>query len=248
MIKTHTPLHARAPVSRWPALFDIMQSLSGLLLALFMWGHMLLVSSILISPEAMYRVAKLFEGYYFFGRSYPALVALAALAVLLLIMVHGALALRKFPHSTQQYLAFRAHKIAMQHPDTTLWWWQVVTGFLLFFLAPVHLFGMFSQPDQIGPYTSAWRVYSTHWPLYLVLLLAVEIHGAIGVYRLLLKWGNVSQLPVATLRRRLGLFKWGMSVFLIGLGLCTLVAYYQLGESLREHPQRPYLPATELLP
>ena len=49
-------------MSYWPARLDVIQSLSGLLLVIFMWGHMALVSSILVSEEAMYRVSLLFEG------------------------------------------------------------------------------------------------------------------------------------------------------------------------------------------
>lgn len=124
----------------WSARLDLVQSLSGLALALFMWVHMFLVSSILISEEAMYRVAKLFEGYYFFGRSYPWLVSSVVVVVFLLLLIHAALALRKFPHDSAQFFRFRAHKIRMQHADTSLWWWQVVTGFLLFFFAPMHLY------------------------------------------------------------------------------------------------------------
>ena len=40
--------------SRWPARLDWMQSVSGLVLALFMWGHMLFVSSILLGTDAMW--------------------------------------------------------------------------------------------------------------------------------------------------------------------------------------------------
>ncbi len=218
---------------RLPAAMDALQSLSGLVLALFMWAHMFLVSSILISHEAMYRVAKLFEGYYIFGRSYPWLVSVAATGILLLIMLHAALALRKFPQNAGQYQRFLSHKKRMHHPDTTLWWWQVVTGFLMFFLAPMHLFGMFSQPDQIGPYMSAHRVYTTHWPLYLILLFAVELHGAIGLYRLAVKWLSFPYIAVPVLRKRLMLLKWGLSAFFIVLGLCTLMAYYQLGRQVQ---------------
>jgi succinate dehydrogenase subunit C len=219
-----------------PARLDALQSLSGLLLALFMWAHMFLVSSILISEEAMYRVARMFEGYYLFGRSHPALVSLVVATVLLLLMLHAGLAMRKFPENARQYQAFLAHRTRMRHTDTTLWWWQVVTGFLLFFLAPMHLFGMFSQPDQIGPYASASRVYHTHWPLYLVLLFAVELHAAIGLYRLAVKWLSVPAWPPVLLRRRLSLLKWGLSAFFIVLGLCTLLAYYRLGYELRDQP------------
>ena len=63
----------------------------------------------------------------------------------------------------------------MRHEDTTLWFWRVITGFALFFLAPVHLYIMLTRPDRIGPFRSADRVWSDHfWPLYIVLLLAVE--------------------------------------------------------------------------
>jgi len=40
--------------SHWPARLDVVQSASGLLLALFMWGHMAFVSTILISKDAMW--------------------------------------------------------------------------------------------------------------------------------------------------------------------------------------------------
>ena len=50
--------------SRWPARMDLAQSLTGLALGLFMWGHMAFVSSILISHDAMWMVTKAFEGYY----------------------------------------------------------------------------------------------------------------------------------------------------------------------------------------
>ncbi len=46
-----------------------------------------------------------------------------------------ALALRKFPANYAQYATFRGHMRELQHEDTTLWMWQVVTGFALFFLA-----------------------------------------------------------------------------------------------------------------
>jgi fumarate reductase subunit C len=50
---------------------DLAQSLTGLVLGLFMWGHMFFVSSILISKDAMWTITKLFEGYFFFGTAFP---------------------------------------------------------------------------------------------------------------------------------------------------------------------------------
>lgn len=229
---------------QWVGRLDLLQSVSGLILALFMWVHMCLVSSILISKDAMYMVAKMFEGYYFFGRAYPQLVAGAVMGVFLLMVLHAALAMRKFPHDYQQYTRFRQHQHRFAHSDTSLWWWQIVSGFLLFFLAPMHLFGMFSQPDQIGPHMSSLRVYNTHWPLYLVLLFAVELHAALGIYRLILKWCSLpTGKDAKRWRHQLTVFKWGMSIFFIALGLATLLAYYQLGHHLHDQPFNKYDPS-----
>ena len=68
------PRATRAEARR-QLLYELASGASGLVLAVFMWGHMLLVSSILLGMDAMYTVTRLFEGYYFFGRSYPALVS-----------------------------------------------------------------------------------------------------------------------------------------------------------------------------
>ena len=125
----------RTRKSRWPARLDFAQSASGLALVLFMWAHMGFVSSILLGKDAMWAVARFFEGYYFFGRSYPWIVSVAVSTVVALIVVHALLAVRKFPSSYLQFRTFRGHMRAMQHEDTTLWFWQVVTGFALFFLA-----------------------------------------------------------------------------------------------------------------
>ena len=66
----------RTRASRWPARLDLDQSLTGLVLVLFMWGHMFFVSSILLGKDAMWTVTKFFEGYFLFGRSYPWIVSL----------------------------------------------------------------------------------------------------------------------------------------------------------------------------
>src|SRR5436190_3600135 len=171
--------------SRWPARLDWTQSASGLLLALFMWGHMFFVSSILISNDAMWTITKMFEGYFVFGRSYPAIVSCVVAAIFALIVLHAALAVRKFPINWRQLKVFRGHMTMMRHEDTTLWFWQVFTGFALFFLAAPHLYIMLTHSELIGPYESSDRVWTGHyWPLYILLLLAVELHGGIGLYRL----------------------------------------------------------------
>ncbi len=115
--------------NRWPARLDLLQSATGLLLGLFMWVHMFFVASILLGKDAMWTVARMFEGYFLFGTPQYWLVSSLVATVFALFIVHAALALRKFPASYRQYRTYRTHMKEMHHEDTTLWYWQVVTGF-----------------------------------------------------------------------------------------------------------------------
>ncbi len=240
----HAPVAPLAPAARWPARLDFLQSGTGLLLGLFMWVHMMFVSSILLGNDAMWTVARFFEGYYFFGRSLPWLVSLLVGCIFALVIAHAALALRKFPASYRQYREFRGHMAAMKHSDTSLWYWQVVTGFGLFFMASVHLYIMMTHPARIGPFESADRVWTDlMWPLYLVMLFAVEFHGGIGLYRLALKWGWFEGSDAAVTRRRLKAFKWAITVFFLALGLATLAAYIKIGVEHAPAYGEPYVPA-----
>jgi fumarate reductase subunit C len=233
----------RGRKSRWPARMDLAQSLTGLVLGLFMWGHMFFVSSILVGFDAMWTITKLFEGYFFFGRAFPGIVSVIVAAVFALIVVHAFLAMRKFPANYRQYRDFIGHRRLLAHADTTLWWFQAVTGFLLFFLASVHLYQMMMHPADIGPYESADRVWSGRWwPLYLVALFCVELHGGIGLYRLAVKWGWFVGPDARAGRRRLSILKWSLTVFFIVLGLATLAAYMKIGYEHRDRVGERYTP------
>ena len=228
----------------WPARLDLLQSAAGVALGLFMWVHMLFVASILLGKDVMWVVARFFECYFFFGRSYPGIVSALVGVVILLLVAHAALALRRFPGSLRQYRAFRAHSAAMRHSDTWLWQWQVVSGFALFFLASVHLYTMLTHAELIGPYASADRVWSGRmWPLYLLLLLAVEIHGGIGLYRAAVKWGWLGGAASAAARGRLRRLKTGLTAFFVALGLLTLAAYMQIGHDHQARVGERYVPS-----
>ena len=240
---------AKPGKSRWPARLDLLQSLSGLLLALFLMAHMAFVSSILISHDAFYTVARFFEGAYFLGKPYPILVSGVVAGVLALFIGHAWLALRKFPAGFRQYRAFVAHKNRLRHGDTSLWWLQVWTGFALFFMATVHLYQMLMNPSLIGPYESADRVWTGNlWPLYLLLLFAAELHASVGLYRLALKWGWFDAGDPNRSRRRLRWVKHGLSAFFITLGLVTLGAYIDLGRAHAEHAGERYVPTSQSAP
>jgi len=235
--------------SRWPARLDWIQSASGLFLALFMWGHMFFVSSILISNDAMWTITKFFEGYFFFGKSYPAIVSFVVAVVISLIVLHAFLAVRKFPINYWQFTTFRDHMKMMRHGDTTLWAWQAFTGFALFFLAAPHVYVMLTHPGMIGPFESSDRVWTGHyWPLYILLLLAVELHGGIGLYRLAVKWGWFAGSDPNATRKRLKALKWALTAFFLVLGFTTLAAYIRIGIAHAPHYGEPYVPPSLAAP
>ena len=229
-----------------PATIDVLQSLTGLLLVVFVWSHMFFESSILLGKDAMYWVSRMFEGEHLFGKPYPLLVSAVAAIVFLLIALHAILAMRKFPGTTRQYGVFHRHMGALRHSDTVLWYVQVITGFSLFFLVSAHLYIVFTQPDNIGPYASSDRVWSERfWILYAPLLVAVHVHAGIGIYRLAIKWAPLSSGNFQVLRVRLKIAIWCIIVFFITLGTVTLVTYMNIGFEHAERAGERFVPATE---
>jgi fumarate reductase subunit C len=215
---------------RWPARLDLAQSVSGLLLALFMWGHMLFVATILISKDAMWTVTKFFEGYFFFAEPQPWIVSVVVAACSRCSSLHAALALRKFPANYRQYALFNRHMRGLRHEDTTLWYWQVVTGFALFFLASAHLWWMLTHPADIGPYASADRVWSDHfWVLLPVCCSPSRSTAASACTGWSVKWGVFEGPDAARTRRRLRQAKWAITAFLLVLGIASLAAYVRIG-------------------
>jgi fumarate reductase subunit C len=206
---------------------------------------MLFVASILLGNDAMWTVTRFFEGYFVFGRSHPGIVSLIVAVVMVLFALHGVLALRKMPADYRQWRTFKEHRMLLRHGDTTLWSVQVVTGVVLMFLAFAHLNQMLMHPSEIGPYQSADRVWSGRWwPLYLVLLFAVELHGGIGLYRLAVKWGVLEGKDPVRTRTRLRIAKWLLTGFFIVLGLATLLTYMQIGYAHRYQAGEIYTPTS----
>ena len=61
------------------------------------------------------------------------------------------------------------------------------------------------------------------------------------LYRLAIKWGWFGNVDPGLLRRRLKITKWFLTVFFTVLGLLTLAAYYQIGETLQGNPDLRYV-------
>ena len=242
-IESLTGVTKEGKKSKIPARLDFWQSATGLFLALFMVGHLFLVSSILLGKEAMYTITKFFEGEFIFGEAKPEIVSGVAFVVFVVFIAHAFLALRKFPINYMQFIKYRSHMKMMKHSDTNLWFYQVVTGFIMFFFGSVHIYIMMTQPSTIGPYGSAERfVADSMWPLYLILLFAVEIHGSIGLYRLAVKWGWFDGKDPRKTRTNLKRLKWAMSIFFITLGLASFAAYVKIGLENIDKPGIRYKP------
>ncbi len=218
--------------SRLPARLDLLQSGTGLFLGLFMWGHMFLVGTILFGKGAFNFVAKTMELAFLSptGHGYPAAVFFAVSGVFTIFIIHAALALRKFPISWKQHAILRQQMGMLKHEDTNLWYIQAITGFIMFFLGSAHLYMMWSSPGQIGPYLSADRfVAHGFWPLYLILLVSVELHGTIGIYRLCVKWGWFDGKDPKKTRKTLKLLKKRLTIFFLALGGLAYLAFVIIG-------------------
>ena len=234
--------------SRMPAKLDYFQSGSGLILGLFMWGHMLMVSSILISKDFMYSVTKFFEGSFLFEGGAPILVSGFAFFIFVVFIVHAFLGMRKLPANYKQYKVIKETASNLNHEDTKLWFIQAFTGFAMFFLGSIHIYIIMTNPDQIGPYASADRIWSGWmWPLFILLLLAVEFHGTIGLYRLCVKWGWFDGDDPRKTRKTLKKVKNYLTWFFLILGFTTLGAYMKIGYDHADKAGERYVPSTAMV-
>jgi len=217
-------------INQFPARWDFIQSATGLILGLFIMGHILFESSILISKEMMYKVTMMFEGYYLFGSRHPIIISILASIIFFIFILHAAAAMRKMPAKYREYRIIRNHIASLKHEDTSLWMIQVITGFAMFFLGSIHLYTMISQPENIGPYASSYRIVEEWmWPVYILLLFSVVSHAFIGLYRLALKWGFLEGKNTKKSRR---IYKFLMRAFILiylTAGSLSLAKYIQIG-------------------
>jgi len=212
-------------IKKWSAWLDLSQSLSGVILAVFLWTHLVLVSSILFGADAMSWVARMMELSFLSsdGHGYPWVVTCIAIGIAVLAFIHVLVALQKLPMSLQQQRALRQQMQVIKHSDTRLWRCQAITGVVILLLLPVHLWLIGSAPETIGPQGSANRIWNQGvWMLYLPLLLTVELHAAIGIYRVALKWGAARDLNS---RARLRKLKTIISVVFVSVGIASLLAF-----------------------
>ena len=165
--------------------------------------------------------------------------------ILALFLVHAALASRKIPAQ----LAERRRMIALgkdlanagrdrpatasaisplqSHVESRLWIWQVRTGMVVLVLGSFHLIllgldvltPLFGERPGIEALTSVARVKAGLWLPYAILLLCVEFHASVGLYRLAVKWGVGPMLS----RRMLHGIERVLLWFFLGFGVVVLL-------------------------
>lgn len=235
-------LERRQKKSKVPARLDLAQSLTGLVLGLFILGHIMFVSAILLGPEMAYKVDKALEANFLDpeGHGFPFLVSAAAFAVASILIAHAGLALRKFPASFRQYRILQDQIENLAHDETRLWLMQVVTGFILFFFGSAHVFAMMLNPSQIDPYLAAERYFGQGmWLFYLILLWAVVVHAFIGLYRVLVKWGWFCGEPRKA-RKTLRVVQRILTATYLLVGAASILYYVKLGYERADVPVQRY--------
>lgn len=232
-VKTVTP----ATEASNQLVYELISGMSGLLLAVFMWGHMVLVGSILFGARGFDWLAGGLEDWYI---AQPTVIF-----VIVLFLVHAVFASRKIPaqlRERKQMIRLAKdlrksgsgrpvpgtdHVPFRPHVESMLWIWQVRTGMVLLVLGSFHLVllgldvftPMFGMHRGIESATTLARVSGGLWPLYAVLLLCVEFHAGVGLYRLAVKWGAGARLSREALWRIEHVLFW----MILGLGVITLI-------------------------
>ena len=219
----------------------MVSGVSGLFLALFMWGHMFFVASILVGTRGFDWLAEMLEITYV---AQPTVVIIFALFV-----IHAAMASRKIPaqlrerrrfahlakelrDSERQWTAKDPETALKPHVESWLWIWQVRTGMIMLVLGSFHLIligldiftAQFGDRIGIEAATSMARTAGGLVWVYGVLLLCVEFHAGIGLYRLAIKWGGGARLSRTTLWRIEKFLFW----FFLGLGFLVLLVLAKL--------------------
>ncbi|HIU16935.1 MAG TPA: succinate dehydrogenase/fumarate reductase cytochrome b subunit [Candidatus Avidesulfovibrio excrementigallinarum] len=198
-----------------PSRLDIIQAITGVVLILFLWAHVFLVSSVIISPDLMNGIADFFERTY--------MAQIGGPLVLLLIVYHFLIAARKMPFRAGEFMTFWRNAKSLKHKDTWLWVVQVITAIVILVMASIHIYVVLSTLP-ITAEQSASRVQGGWLPFFLVLLPMAELHLGIGFYRLGVKYGFITRASRHVWQRN----EYVLTGIFILIGLLTLARFMLL--------------------
>ena len=203
MTSNRVPLEGKTRLDFW-------QAASGALLALFVCVHLVLEGTVVISPALTNGIAWLLEVTW--------LAQIAAPVILLLIVFHFYIAARKMPFRAHELGIFVQHSKSLKDFDTWLWLVQVVTAIVILVMASAHVINILSNLP-ISADKSAAAIQGGMVPFYLVLFAALDLHIAIGLYRVGVKFGILNR------ENRLKWRKYALYL-VIGLALLSLATHY----------------------
>ena len=134
------------------------------------------------------------------------------------MILHFILAARKMPFSPLELRELWRQAKMMHHMDTWLWLVQVATAIVILVMASAHVINILSNLP-ISADKSAAAIQGGMVPFYLVLFAALDLHIAIGLYRVGVKFGILNR------ENRLKWRKYALYL-VIGLALLSLATHY----------------------
>ena len=215
--------------SQWPAICDVAQSVTGLLLGIFLFCHMAFTSSIQLGKDVFWNLCAFSGGYPINGQENAWMHVALIGAITLLVIIHALMALRRFPTSYRMFHNMNSQWQFLAHRDTTLWIVQIVTAVILTGMVFPHVTPMLTNPSDIGPNLSSVHTYHNGLLWTFIFLCATELHGMIGLYRLAVKWD-----VLAGNRHTLRKIMYVVVLAMIACGSMTMWTYYSNGKELVE--------------
>jgi fumarate reductase subunit C len=202
--------------SRTAAYLDFLQMMTGVVLILFMWSHMILVASINLGAGRMNSLAKFLEDTYMAQTGGPMIAAI--------FLIHFVLAARKLPFRSTEQKAIWEHSQRLHHLDTWLWVVQAGTAMIILIMGSIHIWSVLTNLP-ITAAKSAARIQGGYWLVfYMILLPMIELHVGIGFYRIGVKWGIITRSNRPFYKR----FENMLTLIFLLIGAVTLYTFYTL--------------------
>ncbi len=195
---------------KFDLLADLAELATGLFLALFLWTHMLFVSTIIFGTRLFNLVPAILDPYYISHAG----IAFVIFAILLHVVVAG----RRVPLKVQEQRIIWQHMRKINHKDSWIWLVQIGTGAAIGILASIHIWAVLSD-WPIDAAKSALRIKGPYFWFYVALLLVGEFHASIGVYRQCLKWGFFQREKASKALSKI-------TMIMLALGIISLLVFY----------------------
>jgi fumarate reductase subunit C len=189
---------------------ELLELATGLLLFMFVQFHLFALSSMILGAEVFNRDSHRMDELYISYVGIP--------IVIVAILVHGLLAMRKAPWKFQEFRVYLTHSRRLAHLDTWAWGVQILTGCMILVFAAIHVFTVLNT-WPINAATSLARVQGGYFSSFVLLLMAAEIHAMVGLYRILVKWTSFN-------RRKYTPYLIYSTVALLTLGFASLLFFY----------------------